>query len=95
MYLGKIFELGTTEAVLKNSAHPYTKALISATPDISRKKISNRILLRGDVESGTALPTGCRFNQRCPEKKGSICEKTEPRWIKLDKEHYAACHLLG
>ena len=95
MYLGKILEMGTTETIFDNPIHPYTKALLSATPDISQKKISSRILLRGDVESAASIPSGCRFHSRCPEKKGLSCEKEEPPLIEVENGHYAACNFDG
>jgi oligopeptide transport system ATP-binding protein len=94
MYLGKIMEIGPTEAIFENPVHPYSKALISATPDISHKKISNRILLKGDVESATSVLSGCVFHTRCPGRKGPLCEKKEPSFIKIDNTHFAACHYL-
>ena len=92
MYLGKILELGTTKAIFENPVHPYTKALLSATPDISQKKVASRILLRGDVESAASIFTGCRFHSRCPAKRGAPCENEEPPFVEVEKDHYAACH---
>ncbi len=92
MYLGKIFEIGGTREIFENPAHPYTRALISATPDISQEKISSRILLRGDVESAASIPSGCRFHKRCPENKGSLCAEGEPQWVEVTEGHYVACH---
>jgi len=94
MYLGKILEMGTAETIFENPVHPYTKALISATPDLSQKKISSRILLRGDVESPASIPKGCRFHSRCPEMQGSLCEKEEPALMEVENGHHAACHIL-
>jgi oligopeptide/dipeptide ABC transporter ATP-binding protein len=95
MYLGKILEMGTTEMTFENPIHPYTKALISATPDISQKKISSRILLRGDVESAASIPSGCRFHSRCPGGKSSLCEKEEPPLVEIKEGHSVACHLYS
>lgn len=92
MYLGKILEMGTTKDIFENPTHPYTKALLSATPDFYQKKISNRILLRGDVESGSSIQSGCRFHNRCPERKSSLCEDEEPKWMEVSNGHYVACH---
>jgi oligopeptide transport system ATP-binding protein len=95
MYLGKILELGTTKAIFENPIHPYTKALLSATPDVSQKKVASRILLRGDVESAASMFSGCRFNSRCPAKRGAFCENEEPPFVEVEKGHYAACHGQG
>ena len=80
MYLGQIVERGTMETVYRNRAHPYTKALFSATPAFTaaEKQKKQRILLEGDVPSPVDPPKGCRFRGRCPyaDKR---CEE-EPRW---------------
>jgi len=94
MYLGKILEMGTTETIFENPAHPYTEALISATPDLSQKKISSRILLRGDVESPASIPQGCSFHSRCPEMRQPLCAKEEPSLTEVEKGHYVACHFV-
>jgi peptide/nickel transport system ATP-binding protein len=66
MYLGRIMEEGSTEAVFATPRHPYTAALLSAAPslDISRRR--TRILLRGEPPSPVAPPSGCVFRTRCP-----------------------------
>jgi len=65
MYLGKVIEAGPAKTVFANPKHPYTAALLSATPiaDPSRKK--KRISLSGELPSPLAPPQGCAFNPRC------------------------------
>ena len=92
MYLGKILETGTTKDIFESPVHPYTKALLSATPDISQKKMSNRILLKGDVGSVASIPSGCRFHSRCPERRGHSCEETEPDLKEVADGHYVSCY---
>jgi oligopeptide transport system ATP-binding protein len=68
MYLGRIAELGDTAAVYDSPAHPYTQALLSATPSYSRAdqgKLSRRRVLGGEPPSPVNPPSGCRFNPRC------------------------------
>ncbi|MGK5089589.1 dipeptide ABC transporter ATP-binding protein, partial [Bdellovibrionota bacterium FG-2] len=69
MYLGKISELATSEALYADPKHPYTRALLSAIPipDPTYKK--ERIILRGDVPSPINPPSGCFFHPRCPIAK--------------------------
>ena len=65
MYLGNIVELGTREAIYEKRRHPYTKALLSAIPDIRGEEGHERILLTGDIPSPVNPPSGCPFHPRC------------------------------
>lgn len=64
MYLGKIMEMGPTEAVIGRPRHPYTRALVSAIPRVGRDG-RGRIVLQGDVPSPANPPPGCPFHPRC------------------------------
>ncbi|HPR39809.1 MAG TPA: ATP-binding cassette domain-containing protein, partial [Oscillospiraceae bacterium] len=63
MYLGSIVECGSREEIYSHPAHPYTKALLSAVPEVGGDA-GGRILLQGDIPSPIHLPTGCRFHTR-------------------------------
>lgn len=69
MYLGKIVETGTRDAVFANARHPYTRALLSAAPipDPAKERAAkrNRIVLRGEIPSASNPPSGCAFHTRC------------------------------
>jgi peptide/nickel transport system ATP-binding protein len=94
MYLGKIVELADRDSLYAGPMHPYTKALLSAVPipDPRRRAAkSERILLRGDVPSPIAPPSGCRFHTRC-WKATQICKSTEPPLIELRPGQRVACH---
>jgi len=65
MYLGQIVEFGSSEAVIGNPRHPYTRALVSAIPRAGAPK-QQRIVLAGEVPSSSDPPAGCRFHPRCP-----------------------------
>ncbi|MFK4545631.1 peptide/nickel transport system ATP-binding protein [Streptomyces tendae] len=94
MYLGKIMELADRDLLYKSPMHPYTKALMSAVPipDPARRGAkSERILLKGDVPSPIAPPTGCRFHTRC-WKATQICTTTEPPLKELRPGQQVACH---
>ncbi|MEQ8832796.1 MAG: ATP-binding cassette domain-containing protein [Alphaproteobacteria bacterium] len=64
MYLGRIVELGPTDAVLNNPRHPYTRMLIDAVPRISKPRRSAPSV-RGEVPNPLNPPTGCAFHPRC------------------------------
>jgi len=66
MYLGKVVEHGPREAIFGNPQHPYTQALLSATPTVNPALRRQRILLQGELPSPINPPSGCAFHTRCP-----------------------------
>ena len=100
MYLGKLVEVGTVEELYKNASHPYTVALLSAIPDADPRKRRKRLVLKGDVPSPAAPPSGCRFHTRCwlRERLGNpeLCVTTDPELRVIDETgHRAACHFVS
>ncbi|MFP3951538.1 MAG: ABC transporter ATP-binding protein [Candidatus Bathyarchaeia archaeon] len=92
MYLGKIVELAQIEELLEEPLHPYTQALIAAVPVPDPTAEKSRATIKGEVPSPMELPTGCRFNTRCPHAK-DICFEKEPELIEVSDDHITACHL--
>ncbi|HKM39742.1 MAG TPA: oligopeptide/dipeptide ABC transporter ATP-binding protein [bacterium] len=92
MYLGKIVELGDTEAVFNHPSHPYTQALLSSMPRIKRDPDQERILLTGFVPSPLNPPPGCSFHPRCFAKVGKICEQQLPKLVCTAQGRSVACH---
>ncbi len=91
MYLGRIVEQGPASEVLPAPAHPYTEALMSAAPRPDPHSRRKRIVLEGDVPSPTAIPSGCRFHNRCPYAT-QICTRIEPALVGIGDGRYVACH---
>ncbi|MCL5073749.1 MAG: ATP-binding cassette domain-containing protein, partial [Actinobacteria bacterium] len=92
MYLGKIVELGNSDKIFSDPAHPYSKSLLSATPILDPNIKKKRILLKGEIASPFDVPTGCKFHTRCNCILNETCENNEPELIKIDEDHYVACH---
>ncbi len=93
MYLGKIVELATREALFANPLHPYSRALISAAPVPDPRLRRDRILLEGDVPSPVNPPKGCAFHTRCPFAIPRCRIETPPLEPKPDGR-LVACHLV-
>jgi peptide/nickel transport system ATP-binding protein len=91
MYLGKIVEIGERDAIYERPAHPYTRALLSAVPDVTKLGATGRIRLTGDVPSPIDPPTGCRFRTRC-WKAQELCAAEEPPLSIKSNGSLAACH---
>jgi oligopeptide/dipeptide ABC transporter ATP-binding protein len=93
MYLGEVVEYGPADEIFNRPTHPYTKALLSAIPDISTESLDDISELKGVVPSAVNPPRGCRFNTRC-SKAIDICLEKKPLPCDIGRGHTASCHLL-
>jgi peptide/nickel transport system ATP-binding protein len=94
MYLGRVVELGDSEAIYDHPKHPYTAALLSAVPRPSTVTGNGRerIMLTGDVPSPINPPQACIFHTRCPRFHEGHCDIETPQLRELAPHQEAACH---
>ncbi|WP_321493372.1 ABC transporter ATP-binding protein [uncultured Desulfobacter sp.] len=91
IYLGRMLETVPGQVLLSEPAHPYTRALLSAsfTPGLWK---GQRLVLKGDTPSATNLPRGCIFHPRCPEC-ARICRTQPPPRTEISSGHTVFCHM--
>ncbi|MEQ1611479.1 MAG: dipeptide ABC transporter ATP-binding protein [Hyphomicrobiaceae bacterium] len=77
IYLGHAVEIGTREAIFSAPQHPYTRALLAATPVADPDAKKERIILKGELPSPFNPPSGCAFHPRCP-LVADRCRSQEP-----------------
>ncbi len=101
MYLGRIVEIGPADKVLTEPLHPYTKALLDVVPEAGG---IDRPYLQGEPPDPTKIPSGCRFNPRCPAfadgraKEAGVdhlCVSEDLGLDEVEPQHFAACHLTS
>ena len=90
LYLGKVMEVATTEELFANPSHPYTQALLAASPKPDPELATERIALKGDIPSPISPPSGCVFRTRCPHAI-EACAQTVPPLDELSAGHFSAC----
>ncbi len=91
MYLGKVVEYGSRDQIFDNPQHPYTQALLAATPQLEKANRRERIPLVGELPSPLSPPPGCVFHTRCPHAH-ALCQEQTPQ-LETDKEQrQLACH---
>jgi peptide/nickel transport system ATP-binding protein len=93
MYLGKLVEVGPTQDIYQNPAHPYTASLIATipVPDPIEARARKDAGIKGELPSPINPPSGCRFRTRCPFAQ-EVCAEQEPQPRSFGPGHTAACH---
>jgi len=92
MYLGRIMEMASSDEIVKNPVHPYTRALLEATPVPNPKARREKVNIKGEVISPINPPRRCRFYTRCLMAE-EICSRLEPELVDIGGGHVVACHL--
>ncbi|MEK7438740.1 MAG: ABC transporter ATP-binding protein [Pseudomonadota bacterium] len=92
MYLGRIVERGSVDAVLRTPRHPYTQALLSAVPTLAPDGERKLIRLSGELPSPANPPSGCHFHPRCPQAMDE-CKRDYPVAIRIGDKHEVNCLL--
>lgn len=93
IYLGRIMEAAKSSVLFEPPLHPYTEALLSATPSPDPGVQHTRIHLEGEIPTPQKTSPGCPFHSRCPRKLGEICEHVEPPWQVTGSGKRIYCHI--
>jgi oligopeptide/dipeptide ABC transporter ATP-binding protein len=94
MYLGRLVELGPSDAVFQQPLHPYTKALFGAIPQPVVDSHRELTILEGNVPSPVNPPSGCRFHTRCPLVQDR-CSHDQPELRQVLPGRFVSCHFVG
>jgi peptide/nickel transport system ATP-binding protein len=92
MYLGKIAELGPSDAIFAQPRHPYTTALLASMPSLDPNRRTEEAPISGDPPNPINPPSGCRFHTRCKFAERP-CASTEPLPVTMVDGHRVACHM--
>jgi len=90
LYLGKVMEVAATDDLFANPSHPYTQALLAASPKPDPMIATEHVALQGDIPSPMNPPSGCVFRTRCPHAI-EACAQTVPPLEEIAPGHLRAC----
>ncbi|THB75052.1 MAG: ABC transporter ATP-binding protein [Desulfobacteraceae bacterium] len=92
MYLGRFVETGPTDEIFDNPRHPYTRVLLTSSPEPDPDAPKTRTVLKGEIPSLINRPKGCEFHTRCPEAMDR-CRSDAPALRQIGENHYISCFL--
>src|SRR5690606_6789152 len=96
MYAGQLIEKAPMEALLKNSRHPYTQALLAATSDPdANNALHYKDVPPGEPPSLVKPPTGCRFHPRCSHFMEGLCDVQDPPEVSPEANYLTSCWLYA
>ncbi len=91
MYVGKLMEYASTDAIFRSPKHPYTEALLSAIPIPDPDRPLPDEGLGGELPDPANPPTGCYFHPRC-KYAADVCRQEPPPWDEVEPGHFSRCH---
>ncbi|MHB1455894.1 MAG: ABC transporter ATP-binding protein [Armatimonadota bacterium] len=96
MYLGKIVETASVDAIFYNPKHPYLRALLRSVPRFGEKSKERLESIKGMVPEPYNRPAGCSFHPRCPEFMPGLCDREAPPYVAQEQgDHWVACYLYA
>jgi peptide/nickel transport system ATP-binding protein len=95
MYMGKVVEDSSVDALFHNPLHPYTQALLRSIPKLGQRRGQRLESIRGTVPDPYAIPKGCPFHPRCSQRIPGVCDRDAPPWLEVEPEHKVRCVLYG
>ncbi len=96
MYMGKVVEESSVDALFHSPLHPYTQALLRSIPRLGQKRHGQRLeSIRGSVPDPYAIPKGCSFHPRCTKRIRGVCDRELPPWLEVEPGHKVRCVLYG
>ncbi|MCX5735972.1 MAG: ABC transporter ATP-binding protein [candidate division NC10 bacterium] len=93
MYLGRVVEEGSVDAIFHNAKHPYTQALLRSIPSIRSIARTTLPTIAGSIPHPYNRPAGCPFYPRCPDFKPGVCDKAEPGLTVVGDGQAVSCFL--
>ncbi|MDH7487133.1 MAG: ABC transporter ATP-binding protein [Anaerolineae bacterium] len=95
MYMGRVVEETSVDALFHSPLHPYTQALLRSIPRLGQKTRERRRLesIRGTVPDPYAIPKGCSFHPRCHQRIRGVCDQQEPPYVEVEPGHKVRCLL--
>jgi oligopeptide/dipeptide ABC transporter ATP-binding protein len=94
MYAGSVVELGNRHEIFRSPAHPYTRGLLHAVPDLKTKRGDPLETIEGTVPPLHAMPPGCAFEPRCAFRVPE-CARVMPPLVEVAREHWARCPVVN